>query len=993
MTINTNSRLAGVLLAGVATSVLPAWGQQATPETGETVVVIGSYIEGVADSGALPVTVISREELEATGALSTGELLANIPSLGDAQFTDNNTGTNGARGDVTGANLRGLGTGRTLTLVNGRRIAGHPQSEAVDSVPETFTNVNAVPSSLINRVEVLRDGASALYGSDAIAGVVNMTLFNEGDGKELSLRASEGDELPYKEIAINGRLGFDFNDGRTNFTFGGNYYERQNVDTIDYPEWYRTSDRRNLLPADWLGDTQFDNGSSLSPYARLRSGTLLPDGRFQGIRVSRTTPAPTVNYTSASGFGSTAAGYHIQPTGFPGSLATLRPGVSLDDTSTLDRDLNYDFSEDETVIPAVTRLNVGLTFTHELMNGVELFGEGLFYSSHSETKRAAGPIDTSLAFLVVPAQNYYNPFGPTGSVNRLPGINAPAAGLSSVIVGYRPVELGPRRIEVEQALSRVLGGLRFEAGAWDVESAIGWSVATATDEEFNRLSKTLLQNQLALSTPDAFNPFGGPFANSEDVLSKVRVSSVRYGESSLLTWDAKAVNSNLFMLPGGPVGVAVGSDFRREKIIEDSDPRLDGTLQFTNGAERDRSDLVGVSATNDFTGDRDVWSAFAEVNAPIVGEGNNFPLMYALDLQLAGRFESSSDFGDNFSPKAALHWFVAPSLSIRAAYGEGFRAPNLVQINQGDITRRNQGDVDPYRVGVTNTPGDLGETYRTSLRAGNPDLEAEESESRVLGIVFEPGYSLLDGLRLSVDYFEVETTNAIANIGVDRLLEEDFNNRVAGGAGIPEVIRAPITPDELLLFNAFNAANPTMQRPAAGEVINVLDGYVNLDRRQVSGYDIAVSYAFPPSAIGDVSIGTSGTNILELLEIQQDGTSFDNIRFNGNPEWRANLFFNWSRGPWRSGWSARYVSDVEDSSATNDVTGARWQVDSWYTVNGFVSYTFDPDRGSLGGTELKLGVRNLTNELPPFADETYGFINGLYDIAGRVVYGEIKKVF
>ncbi len=994
MSDDLGSRLSLFLAAGAALAGVPALAQETAPQDAadqpEVVVVIGSYIGGVGDSGALPVTVVTRDDLEASGDLSTGELLANIPAAGDVEFSDNNTGTNGARGDVSGANLRGLGSGRTLTLVNGRRIAPHPQSQAVDSVPETFTNVNAVPANLISRIEVLRDGASALYGSDAIAGVVNMSLFDDYDAGELTFRYGEGTDLPYQELAVGGRKGLDFNEGRSNLTVALSYYERGKVNVLDYPEWYATSDRRNIVPDGWVGDTQWDNGSTSTPYGRFRAGMLLPDGRFQGIRVRR----GTTNLTSAGGFSSTAAGYHIQTPDQPGSLATLAPGITLDDSATIDRDLYYDFSLDETVIPQVSRFNLGTTFNHQLMNGLELFGEALYYSSESETQRAPGPIDSSLAYLIIPASNYYNPFGPVGSPNRLPGIDAPAAGLDAAVVSYRPIELGPRMIEVEQELYRLLGGLRFDVGDWNVESAIGFSEATAIDEEFNRTSKNLLQQQLSLSTPDAFNPFGGPFANPESVLSQIRVSSVRKGESKLTTWDAKAVNDRLFALPGGDVGAAFGVDYRQEEIFEDSDPRLDGTIQFTTGAEPDRSDLVGVSATDDFGGERDVWATFGELNIPIIGEGNNFPLVYALDLQLAARYEDSSDYGDSFKPKVATYWSLFPSLAIRAAYGEGFRAPNLVQINQGDITRRNQGDEDIYRSPVTMTPADIGETYRISTRAGNPDLKAEESTSKTLGVIFEPEYSVLDGLRISVDYFRVETENAIANIGVERLLEEDFNNRIAGGSGIAEVIRAAATADEIAAFNAYNAANPTDQRAPAGEVINVLDGYVNLNKRDVEGYDMAISYAFPDSPIGRFGIGASATQIQQILEIQEDGTTFDDLRFNGNPEWRGSAFLNWNLGGWSSGWSVRYVSEVEDSSATLDTdTSIRWQVDDWYTINGYVAYEFEPGPGLAGGTELKLGVRNLTDELPPYADETYGFITGLYSSEGRVVYGEISKTF
>ena len=146
--------------------------------------------------------------------------------------------------------------------------------------------------------------------------------------------------------------------------------------------------------------------------------------------------------------------------------------------------------------------------------------------------------------------------------------------------------------------------------------------------------------------------------------------------------------------------------------------------------------------------------------------------------------------------------------------------------------------------------------------------------------------------------------------------------------------------------------------------------------------------------IGRFGIGASATQIQQILEIQEDGTTFDDLRFNGNPEWRGSAFLNWNLGGWSSGWSVRYVSEVEDSSATLDTdTSIRWQVDDWYTINGYVAYEFEPGPGLAGGTELKLGVRNLTDELPPYADETYGFITGLYSSEGRVVYGEISKTF
>lgn len=986
MSFKNRFALRAVLLASAAMVAAPAWGAQPAEsqdgEEGDVIVVIGSHLAGVGDSDALPVTVLDREELDTTGGLSTGELLAHVPSVGDIEFTDANTGTNGARGDVTGVNLRGLGSGRTLVLVNRRRIAAHPQSQSVGNVPVTFTNVNSIPSSVIERVEVLRDGASALYGSDAIAGVVNLSLYDTYDANFLSGQYGASTETSYAELSLSGRTGFSFNNDRTHLVIGGSYYHRDPVESSELPEWYGVLDRRDLLPADWQGDTQFDNRSSLPPHARLQAGVLNPDGTFSGTPVS----VGSTRITSSSGL------FHLQPASYSGTLAVLGSGIGIDDGS-VGRDGRFDFWATQRVVPEVDRYNFAANFTHEFDNGSEAFAEAIYYNSTSSTNRAPGPFDASLALIIVPASNYYNPFGVIGSPNRLAGIDAPAGGLDLVIQGYRPVEMGLRYIEVEQDLFRLLGGWRGDWSGWDVETAFGYSEATARDEEFNRVSKTALQNQIALATPDAFNPFGGPNANPESVLQNIRVSSVRYGETSLFTWDGVASRPDILSLPGGDVGLAIGAEFRREEVIEDSDPRLDGTIQFTNGAVPDESDLVGVSATGDFSGDRDVWSAFAELNVPIIGEANRLPLVHSLEMQIAGRFEDASDFGSTFRPKIAGHWFLNEHISVRAAYGEGFRAPNLVQLNQGTITRRNQGDEDPYRAPVTATPNDLGDTYRSSIREGNPDLEPEDSESRIYGVILQPASGPFEGLRLSVDFFEVETTNAITTPGVDRLLQDDFDLRMTGAGFSPNVIRAAPTAADIAAFDAYNLANPGAERAAAGEVLYVVNPYINLDSREVSGIDVAASFDFPPSPFGDFRVGVTGTKIEELTEVRS-GVAYDELRRNGNPEWRGSVFMNWRLNNWSSGWQVRYVSDVFDTSARNDTTGEYWAVDSWFSVNGYVDYAFGPEDGAADGLSMRLGVRNLFNELPPYADESSGYLSGLYSgVEGRVVYARVSREF
>lgn len=945
----------------------------------DEVIVVGSRIQGVADSGALPVTVVDRDALDVFGADSTGDLLANIPAVGDFEFRDNNTGTNGARGDVSGINLRGVGSGSTLVLLNGRRVAAHPANEAVGSVPVTFFNVNAIPATMINRVEVLRDGASALYGTDAIAGVVNFSLYDDYEGLYLSGKYGAATEHSMEEWTVAGRAGWRSDDGRTYFSIGGSHFDRSPVQYTELGDpWFGTLDRREMVPPPFEGDTDWDNRSTIGPYGRFTSGVLNPDGTFTGVRVRQN----GVNITNTAGL------FHMQPNEFSGGVPTTQ-GLELDDGSQ-ERDLRYDFIADETAIPETRRTSLAANFKHEFGDNLEFFVEGLYYDSFLKTQRAAGPFDASLALIIVPAASYWNPFGPVGSPNRLANIDAPAEGLDIVIEGYRPLEMGPRLIEVDQTLWRVLGGLRGELKGWDWEYALGYSKATVADEEFNRISKTLLQNSVSLTTPDAFNPFGGPFVNSEAVLESIRVSSIRAGKSTLLTWDLNASRSDLMRNWAGDIGMAWGLEYRRETIFEDSDPRLDGTIQFTNGAIPDESDLVGVSATNDFGGERDVISVYGELAVPLVAADNNIPLVHSVDLQIAGRFEHFSDFGDAIKPKAALHWFLTPDLSLRGSYARGFRAPNLVQINQGTITRRNQGDADPWREDVTMTANDLGDTYRPSLRFGNPDLDPEQSQSYTGGVIYKPEGGALEGLRLSADYWHIDTEDAITVIGVDTQLELDFELRMMGSFN-PDVIRADVTPADQAAFDAYNLLNPTMTRQAAGEVLLVNDGYINLENKKVSGLDFSGQYRIPEFGFGQVTVGADATYLLKFEETSQ-GVIIDQIRRNANPEWRLNASASWRLGGFSFAAQMRRVGSVEDTSA--NAGDELWLVEPWTTVNLLAGVEFGESSGSiLNGVELKFGVRNVGNNLPSYADESPGYFSGLHNVEGRVVYGQISKEF
>ena len=297
------------------------------------------------------------------------------------------------------------------------------------------------------------------------------------------------------------------------------------------------------------------------------------------------------------------------------------------------------------------------------------------------------PAVTSAPFssvkLRVGAENHYNPFGPCGSPNRLPdaviGDSVPCGGLALTIDNFRFAEL-PRIVENDGETYRLLQGLRGQWNAWDWETAVSRSRSTKKDVTHNRVSNSLMQQALNDPSPSAYNPFsGGVNSNIEQALISVR----RDSESKLATADFKVFNNEVFAMPAGPVGLLAGVEYRRESFEDDRDPRLDGTVQFTDH-DGDTfpfvSDVVNSSPTADNGGSRNVWSLFGELQIPV---------LHTLDLQLAVRHENYSDIENTTVGKIAVGWRVIDPLLLRGSYSQAFRAPNLITINEEVIARSN----------------------------------------------------------------------------------------------------------------------------------------------------------------------------------------------------------------------------------------------------------------------------------------------------------------
>lgn len=237
----------------------------------EEVVVTGSQIRGLDVAGSMPVTVLGEEDIATTGSFDGDELLRAIPQIGSVGFGASRggiTGVNAARGDVGSVNLRSIGEGNTLVLMNGRRMVLHPitQTSSIDGVPIATVNSNVVPVNGVQRVEVLRDGAGPLYGSDAVAGVVNYIMKTDYEGSEFGVRFGSEQGTDRDDIDVTGVTGFDFNNGATNLTLSGTYAKRNGVDASD-KSYARNQDLRPLPPQEFASDLNLDQRSSLEPWA------------------------------------------------------------------------------------------------------------------------------------------------------------------------------------------------------------------------------------------------------------------------------------------------------------------------------------------------------------------------------------------------------------------------------------------------------------------------------------------------------------------------------------------------------------------------------------------------------------------------------------------------------------------------------------------------------------------------------------------------------
>ncbi len=981
-----------------------AMAQDGEDEEIEEIVVVGSQIRGANITDALAVTVLSAEEIEIMGVDSGDELMQLIPENGQNFFNEAENisgGVNSARGDIGAFNLRNLGTGNTLVLLNGRRLvnAASYQTEEVGGsfVPVNTVNSQTIPVWGIERLEVLRDGASAIYGADAVAGVVNTVLKTDFEGFSVRARYTAFDNVPKNNKTLTLEWGKNFNGGATNISVFANYYDRGRVRATDDPKW-GSSVLNDLLPegSPWADSSgfrdqnsanglygQFDMRGASSEYGLNDSGLMLVDN---------------------------AGDLQLFPIGHPQCEYMVNEYVcgNADNGGVWRNNLNLvrDIASD------LQRASVFVSLNHEFEGGLESFTEILGYQSETNLSRH-GSYPSQFDF-VVAAENYWNPLGPCGSPNRWTdligedaatcGTVVPAEGVAWDMELYRFDE-APRIIENNGDTYRVLQGFRGTMGEWDWESAVSWARATKEDITYNRVSNTLMQEALNDPTSAAYNPFSGG-VNSN--IERARVAVRRDNETELKTFDAKFSNAELFQMPAGPVGLLAGVEWREESFVDDRDPRLDGTIAAV--AEDGTtfpfvSDVVNSSPSSDSSGKRQVTSVLGELQVPV---------FETLDVQLALRYEDFDDIGKSATVgKVAFGWRPVEDILIRGSWSQAYRVPNLVTVNEGQVARvntrndyaclyaaENGGDPDQDILDCRNS------TQR--IASGSELLVPEESDNTSIGFALTP----TDGMTVTFDYWSIEKDKTIGLFGEENHTALDLLYRLENG-GVncdsssfnTAVNRDTLDPvDDLDVIGVYQAAGIC----PAGDVINIFDRYTNLDTRTVKGFDIGIYYNFDTS-IGDFRFSYNGSRLQKyeqdaggdaaiLVAAKEDGTLpadvpvsgfADLIQMDGNQREKHTMRFSWRKEAFGASVSAYKIGRFYiDRRTLSD--GTQYWVPSMTTFDATFDYTTE-----LAGsdTRFRLGLKNFADERAPLTDDRFGYKSDAHSDYGRYYYVDVRMQF
>ncbi|NMH66414.1 TonB-dependent receptor plug domain-containing protein [Shewanella salipaludis] len=833
----------------------------AAEEKVERIEVTGSRIKRTDLEGPSPVQSINKDDIANMGFDNLQQLLERMPANGAGAFSTRGNSQDSTANGAASISLRGLGPDATLVLINGRRAS---VSSFAEGITNSFVDINNIPVSAIERIDILKDGASAIYGSDAIAGVVNIVLKKDIEGIEVNLGYGKA---------------------------SGTGYDEQTANLV------------------W--GTKSDKGSASIILDYFKNDTLAATdlGRFGTADQS---PYGGEDFRSSRGF----PGYF-----YVDGVQTVDP--SCPDAQNIDDEVCvFDYGPYNLVVPSAERVGAIGQFEYNFTDELTAFLEVAAQHNTSKAGGAPTPLDEG-AGLTVPASHPNNPFGKDIKIGR-----------------FRTVDAGARRWDIESDTTRVVAGLRGTIKDWDWEASFqkGRSESLQTGDRNQGWVRTdFLQAEIDAGN---YNPFGGTM-NSQDVIDRITTSLVRQGVSHLTSYDA-SITGEAFTLGDRSIMMAAGAEYREEDVSDIPDDQFQRGLIFGTEA---------VSAA----ADRDQYAAYVEFSIPVTDD---------FELQLAGRYDHYSDFGSTTNPKIAFQWGIMDELTARGSWSTGFRAPSLAQIGLGP-SQESSFFKDNYRCAADGVDCEALD-YNTEF-AGNSELDAEESETWNVGIIWAPTHKLDMGL----DIFSITQDNKIDKQPLGAIYDANCNDQ--------------------------NSTICERLAPQPGQTLGPIDvihsSFINLSSQEVQGADISAHYGLELDNYGDLKFGLEWSYLYSFEKDHLDYTG--EYKF---PQHRWLATTNWQMDDFSANLNISYIGEFEDTpdidfDGTLDFEDNKSRmVDSQVLVDMSGSYRFSDT------VKLTLGVNNVFDEEPPFAigdgdTDLYGYVISVHNPMGRYIYSKLTVNF
>ncbi|MBJ7313441.1 TonB-dependent receptor domain-containing protein [Rugamonas sp. CCM 8940] len=968
----------GLASAALAADELDEQGQKSAKDQKVTrVEVTGSSLKRINAETASPVQVINAKQIENMGARTLLQVLDNLPAARPSQqdFRSMFTGSDGA----SQANLRGLGAQGTLVLLNGRRLSFYGAPAGFQTM---FVNIDAIPAAAIERMEILTDGASAVYGSDAVAGVINVITKKNYQGLEMRANADFAPSVKSygeRQGSLTYGLGDLDSDGYN--VFGSvNVYQRDRISTADTylkrPDYFYTNNP-SFVPG-------FRVGTGSEPGV-LNPGTFFVFDKAKGnARTQRPVPGCSTSITEASG----------------GRCVWNSLPYALDTGPTSDRVTGF--------LSGRVKLGGELEgFAEVAYTQIKLRGENgpRSFNSGSTSNWFARNTGTTLNTFVTPYLGPNNAYLKGKLDADMVAKMGGAAGLNYLLQDA-PGHFGQTNKDNNY---RALAGLRGSiGGGWDFETALSVAGSHSTLFQTININTKGFEKAFGPFTTDpvsgrsyiADNPAYKFGEISEANAALVRAAYPTFDIQSwtkLITWDAK-IEGTIAKLGEREVRAAFGTSLMRESF-------------YTPGNSDAANGLITQQGGSWFDGQRNIGAVFGEVVVP---------LTETLELNAAARVDKYPNFAANVAPKIGVQWRARPDLLVRGTYSGGFRAPNLAESGTGGVFAQVGGIRDTVRCDETNamarllmksalaTETELGKNLLNSncsttvggLTPPNPALRPEKAKISTLGLVLQP----TSNTSISLDYWFVYRRNEIVRQDFNELFKQLVDKHGPGLAGTDAAIRNPITDADrgtiaaiaTMCANPANAAACTGALPtySVGNLGGLVNSYSNRGRTLIDGVDIDARHRFSLADMGKLNIGIAATIRKRETADSEDGIGFTGnkvgyydsprVRATFNADWSyrdfvTSLFVNytgktkWAEGPWDTDNAPGKCTAGGIGLPANLCDGAP----SYYTVN--LGFNWKPVKN----LELGLNIKNVLNKQPTYDPNGWEGYNNSQNLFGR----------